>query len=247
MPKRKYSGISGPKSYKKRRAARTIQRAFRKKSTARRALSLAKQVKKLVTKTIEKRTVDYSSVGNSISTAPWTNTNFFAVKQGNTDGGGWPAESRAGNAVTLLKEKFYFQLRGPGTTGINESNNIIRILIVESTEGNQTLSLSDVLKYSNQTTHGHLVFNSPYQTKTATNKRYKVRYDKVVRLNYYSSSHYQTLTALVNHGKTGRVVNFDDNSQTPTDYNLNVFVLSDSAAAQHPIMDFAYRGVFMDA
>lgn len=244
MPKRKRNSGSFFTSSKR---SRVYKKSGYRKSTASKALNMAKQVKKMVSKTIEKRTVDYSSVAQSISTAVWTNTNFFAVTQGNTDGGGWPAQSRAGNAVTLMKEKFYFQFRGPGTTGINESNNIIRILIVESTEGNQTLSLSDVLKYSNQTTHGHLVFNSPYQTKTATNKRYKVRYDKVVKMNYYSSSHYQSLTAVVNHGKTGRVVNFDDNSPTPTDYNLNVYVISDSAAAQHPIMDFAYRGVFRDA
>lgn len=247
MPKRKYSGISGPKSYKKRRAARTIQRAFRRKSTAKRALVLAKQVKKLVTKTIERRTVDYAVVGTAISTAGYETRGFFAVTQGNSDGGGWPAAARTGNAVTLMKEKFHFQLRGPGTTGVNESNNIVRIIIAESTEGNMSLSLSDILKYSNQTTHGHLVFNSPYQTKTAINKRYKVHYDKVVKLNYYSSSFYQTLKAVINHGKTGRVVNFDDNSQYPTDYQLNIFVVSDSAAAQHPVLDIAYRGTFRDA
>lgn len=243
MPKRKFSSTTMKNAtayaYRKRRR--------RVRSTARKALNMAQQVKKLVTKTIEKRTVDYSSVGNAISTAGWHDKNFFAVTQGNTDGGDWPAQSRAGNAVTLMTEKFCFQFRGPGTTGVNESNNILRIMIVESTEGNQALALSDILKYSNQTTHGHLVFNSPYQTKTATNKRYKVHYDKVVKMNYYSSSFYQTLTAVIKHGKTGRVVNFDDNAQEPTDYNLNVFVISDSAAAQHPIMDIAYRGVFRDA
>ena len=243
MPKRKRISpktMSAALRYAKRKR-------YSRGSTAKKALTMAKQVKRLVTKTIEKRTVDYSSVGNAISTAGWHDKNFFAVKQGNTDGGDWPAQSRAGNSVTLMKEKFCFQLRGPGTTGVNESNNILRIMIVESTEGNQALALSDILKYSNQTTHGHLVFNSPYQTKTATNKRYKVHYDKVVKMNYYSSSFYQTLTAVIKHGKTGRVINFDDNAQEPTDYNLNVFVISDSAAAQHPVMDIAYRGVFRDA
>jgi hypothetical protein len=237
----------------KRKRQFTIREAIKRRrrrlggGTAKRALTLAKQVKKMVNKTIERSTVDWDSVGNGVGTAGWTTNNLFAVTQGNTDGGNYPANARSGNAVTLMKEKFYFQLRGPGTTGVNESNNIIRIIIAESTEGNQQLQLSDILKYSNQTTHGHLVFTSPYQTKTDTNKRYKVHYDKVVKLNYYSSSFYRSLTPVIKHGKTGRVVNFNNNAPAPTDYNLTVWVISDSAAAQHPVLDFAYRGVFRDA
>lgn len=239
MPKRKFTQI-GNTAFVKTKRRKGV-------STAKRALTMAKQVKKMVNKTIERRTVDWSSVENAVSTAGWSTNNLFAVTQGNTDGGNYPATARAGNSVTLMREKFYFQLRGPGTTGVNESNNIIRIIIAESTEGNQQLQLSDILKYSNQITHGHLVFTSPYQTKTDTNKRYKVHYDKVVKMNYYSSSFYQSLSPIIKHGKTGRVVNFNDNSATPTDYNLTVWVISDSAAAQHPILDFAYRGVFKDA
>lgn len=223
------------------------RKRYARSSTAKKALTMAKQVKKMVYKTIEKKTVDYSAVSQSVSTGGFFISNMFKTQQGDEDGGSSNPNARTGNSVTLMKEKFYLTLRGPGTTGVNESNNIIRVLIVESTEGNQTMSLSDVLKYSNQTTHGHLVFNSPYQTKTSTNHRYKVHYDKVVKMNYYSSSHYQTLNCVINHGKTGRVVNFNDNQSTPTDYNLTMWVISDSAAAQHPILDFAYRGVFRDS
>ena len=237
----------------KRKRQFTIREAIKRRrrriggGTAKKALTLAKQVKKMVHKTIERKTVDYSQVGNAVSTAGWNTYQLFATTQGTTDGGTRPAASRTGNAVTLMKEKFYFQLRGPGTTGVNESNNIVRIIIAESTEGNQILNLGDILKYSDQVTHGHLVFNSPYQTKTSTNKRYKVHYDRCIKMNYYSSSFYQSLTHVINHGKTGRVVNFNDNVSTPTDYNITVWVISDSAAAQHPVLDFAYRGVFRDA
>ena len=51
----------------------------------------------------------------------------------------------------------------------SESWNRMRVIIVESEDGNQTLNLSDILLYSDYGIYSNLVFVSPYTTKADTN------------------------------------------------------------------------------
>jgi len=245
MPKRKRVRI--PAS-----ARRSMNRRMsRPRGTAKKALSIAQQVRRLVNKTIENKQTEIVSVNNNISTSPTYYYSFAGkCKQGTNDSADQNAgslSSRVGNSITMLREKFYLYFSPPATGTITENYNRIRVLLVESVEGNQNLVLSDVLKYHSYSLYGDMVFASPYTTKSGTNSRYKVHMDKTFQMTYNGGSQTKIIKHVLKHGKTGRVINFNDDSATPTDYALSLMVISDSGAAAHPRYNFAYRGIYKDA
>ena len=100
MPKRKtYSGRS------RIRNSRRLLRSLRyKPSAAKRALSIAKNVRKLVNKTIVNKSVEGLLHDVSITTTAGAYGGFFGCAQGNTE------NTREGNSVCLMKEKFSFYI-----------------------------------------------------------------------------------------------------------------------------------------
>jgi len=244
MPKRKFQGTLRRFIKRKRFKGRTM-------GTARKALSVAREVKRLVTKTIENKQTEIVSTNNNISTSPTYYYGFAAkCQQGTSDSADQNSgslSSRVGNSITLMREKIYLYFSPPATGTITENYNRIRVLLVESVDGNQNLVLSDVLKYHNYGIHGDMVFASPYTTKSSTNSRYKIHMDRTFEMTYNGGTQTRVIKHSIKHGKTGRVINFNDNTSTPTDYALSLMVISDSGSAAHPRYNIAYRGTYKDA
>ena len=103
MPKRKYSSASS--SMKRRKSSFRSYRIPRKDfRIARKALTVATQVKKMVNKTIENKHCDVKASA-TVSTAGVTYYNFLKVQQGVQDDSDVNAGSynaRIGNSITFL-------------------------------------------------------------------------------------------------------------------------------------------------
>jgi len=233
------------KAVMKRRSALNRRKRQNKAS---KALAIAKQNKKFINKTIENKQTNYAQLPVQVSSGGFASAGFFGVLQGAGDGtDSGSSNARVGNSVTLMRTllKFNFDVAGPQAT--SEQYNKIRLIVVASADGSQTLGISDVLRYSNYTTDGDLVFASPYTTKTTTNKRYDILMDKVFELNYGHRASRQ-ITLKKRYGKTGKVINWNGNSSSaPTDFKVSVICISDSLAANHPVMSFACRHTYKDA
>lgn len=206
------------------------------------------QLKKFVNKTIANKQVNYAQVPVQVSNAGFASAGFAGVLQGAGDGtDSGSSNARIGNEVTLMRTliKFNFDVASPQAT--SEQYNKVRLIVVSSADGSQTLGISDILRYHNYTTDGDLVFASPLTTKTTTNKRYNLLMDKVFELNYGHRGSKQ-ITLKKKWGKTGKVINWNGNaSSAPTDFKVSIICISDSAAANHPTMSFAVRHTYKDA
>lgn len=220
----------------------------RKKSTATKALALAKQNKKMISKTIENKQTNYKQLPVQVSTAGFASAGFFGVLQGAGDGtDSGSSNARIGNTVSLMRTlvKFNWDVASPQAT--SEQYNKVRLIVALSEDGSQTLGISDILRYHNYTVDGDLVFASPYTTKTTTNKRYQILMDKVFELNYGHRGSRQ-INLIKRYGKTGKAINWDGNvSAAPVDYKLSVIAITDSLATNHPTMSFAVRHTYKDA
>lgn len=198
-----------------------------------------KKLESFVYKTIENKQVDYVQ-DLSISSAGTETYPLLRVSQGVRDGDVVGDPARIGSNITLMKERCDMNFLA------GDSYNQIRVLIVESMDGNQNLDISDVLEYSNYAITGDRVFVSPYTTKTSTNRRYKVHMDKCFELNVNSKATKQIHWK--KNYKNGKVIEFNDNaSDVPTSRQQHIFILSDSTSAIHPTCKYVWRSTFKDA
>jgi len=239
MPKRKRispSTMAAAVRYAKRKR-------YSRGNTARKALNMAKSVKKMVNKTIENKQVSALRPSIFVTSAGYNaitvgDTIQPTMRQGVEDGSQTVgSSSRIGNSITLMRTGFKFMFDVASTS---ETYNKFRLIIVESTEGNNAISATDVLESPTQP------MTSLYTTKTNTNKRYKIWLDKVFEVN--RNAHGSKYIEFVKHyGKTGRVVDYSGSPETPTNYNLNILCFSDSTVAPHPSMEYCLRHTYKDA
>lgn len=219
------------------------KKSRKNRSTASKALALAKQNKKMINKTIENKQVnayrppifvtssgyDAQVVGDTIQPT---------MRQGVEDGDQTVGSSaRIGNSITLLRTALKFNFDVAATS---ESYNKWRVIVVESTEGNQAINATDVLE--NPTSP----FVSQYTTKTNSNKRYNILFDRIFECNrgHNGAKFYNFVKR---YGKTGRVVDYSGSPETPTNYNINILAWSDSTVAPHPTMQYTLRHTYKDA
>ena len=213
------------------------------KSIAKKAYNLAKQNKKMINKTIENKQVNalrppifVTDVGYVASLIP--DSIQPTMRQGVEDGDQTVGSSaRIGNSITLMRTAMKFNFDVAATS---ESYNKWRVIVVESTEGNQPILPLDVLE--NPTSP----FISQYTTKTNNNKRYKVLFDRIFETNrgHNGAKFYNFVKK---YGKTGRVIDYSGAPETPTNYNINVLAWSDSTVAPHPTMSYTLRHTYKDA
>lgn len=220
---------------------------FRKKSSKdKKQDSRLKQLENFIYKTIENKQVNTSNSGLNIASTGVRDGQFLSVAQGVSDGVATGDPARIGNTITLMNQRFNFCFH-QNPTGIIDDWNRIRVLIVEATDGNQNILVSDVLQYHNYSIHGNLIFTSPYTTKTTTNRRYRVCMDKTFELNYRANG----ATKVIKHNekyKGGKLVEFDgDTSSTPTNHQMSIFFMSDSASVPHPQVSYSTRSTYKDA
>ena len=218
------------------------------KAKANKALKEVKQLKKLVNKTIENKQVNYSITATSISSSGYATRNFISLAAGAEDGNNYGDSARVGNSITLMSQQFGFNIVGSSTDTFNQ----VRILLVESTEGSQDISISDVLRYGNYSTFGDNVFSSPYTTKSDTNKRYKVHMDKCFVLSGLATKGgcppCKVIKHTIRYGKNGKVVSYPSASASlPTNHKVNLLIITDSVSATHPTMSYNVRSTYKDA
>lgn len=238
MPKRKYVQVGKTAFVKRRRAS---------VSTAKKALNMAKQVKKMVNKTIENKQVNYVDTNRSITTASYNTGGFLSTSVGAEDGTTLGSAARIGNSITLMSQKFNFNFIASSTDTFNQ----MRLLLVESMDGNQALSIGDILQYGSYALYGGLVFASPYTTKTATNRRYKIHMDKSFTISGLPSKGGVSPVKIIKHTikwKNGKVLEYDGTGAvSPNNHRISLIVISDSASATHPSMSYSARATYKDA
>lgn len=227
--------------------------AFRKRrrrvrSTARKALKEVKQLKKFVNKTIEMKQVNYAqSTPQVLTTAGVTQSSFLQIATGAEDGTVLGSTARVGNSVTLMKQQVHINLAASATDVYNQ----FRVIICESLDGNQPLTLPDVLQYGVYATYGLNVFSSPYTTKTTTNRRYKIHMDKYFELSGFPTKGgkgSKIINQTIRYGKTGKVLDYAGaGSLNPNNHRLTILLISDSAVSDHPSFVYSVRSSYKDA
>jgi len=226
-----------------------VVRKFRKKFRLGGGLSKVKKdvrnLKAMVNKTIENKQQTVNSEINAVRDFPMARHPTLLLTQGAADGDDRPSAARIGNSVTLMRTQLNLSLKI--STGV--TNCRCRLIVVESVNGNEQLDMDDVLQAGGGAISGtdDTTYISQYTTKTGTNKRYKLHYDKVVNLSTYDRAFF-IKKLNIRYGKSGRVINYDGNSSAPTDYNLQIFAIADQTLlAAAPNLAYSMRSVYKDA
>ena len=191
------------------------------------------KLERLVLPAIEYKSKDQINPAWTVGTAGRTNYPMFALEQGDD------FNQRIGDKVTLMSHNISMTLRKA------DNSNIIRVLWV-ATPSTTPLGITNVLEYGNYTTHGDLVFSSPYKRRASTSENtYKVLFDKV----YHFGNDEQTKTDKYQlipsqHGKQVQFVGVG--STMPDNYQLQIMAISDSAAVPDPSLDIVCRSKYID-
>lgn len=213
-----------------------------KKSKDKKQDGRLKKLESFVYKTIENKQVNYRQE-LSVSSSGTATYPFLSLTQGTADGGAYPSTARIGNSITLMSQRLDMNIIGETATF-----NQIRVILAESVDGNSSLTLDDILEYSNYLLYGDLIFVSPYTTKTSTNKRYKIHMDRLVEVHGTGDAGKATAQIhKVIRYKGGKVVKFDDNASEATNHKLQLFCISDSSSVGHPSVKYNMRSTFKDA
>ncbi len=226
-----------------------FKRKFRKKRTDAKQNKRLKSLENMVYKTLENKQVNYTNSNLNISSTGVVDNAFLQVRVGPDDGANRGDPARIGNSITLYRQQYRFNFVGlnPDTV-LNDRWNQIRCIIAEPLDGNQPLTLGDVLEYDSYILYNNLVFTSAYTTKTATNRRYKIHMDKTFELNATAKG----ATRVIKHDvkwKKGKVVEFagPGTEQIPTNHNMSIMFISDSGAVLHPTCSYMVRSTYKDA
>lgn len=212
-----------------------------------------KTLKKFVMKTIENKQINWSQTSN-VNDLGFYSNQFIRVNQGAADGSDMvPASNaRIGNSITLMRQNFKIRL-SRNSSGDSAIPQNVRLLVVESVEGNTALDLNDVLWYW-QNEGGAAsgddleTFVSGYTTKADTNKRYKIHKDIKVDLGLYTRTE-RYINCDIRYGKTGKVVTFDgDDDSIPNNHRITVMAVSNqSVASRIPYLTMHVRSTYKDA
>lgn len=225
----------------KRRVSKIKSR--KSKTTATKALALAKQNKKMINKTFENKQVNALRPPIFVTSSGYNaqvvgDTIQPTMRQGPEDGSQTVGSSaRIGNTITLMRTAVQFNFDVAATS---ETYNKFRVVVVESIDGNQAISATDI--FENPTSP----MVSQYTTKTNTNKRYKILFDRKFTVNRNHDGA-KWMKLIKKYGKTGRTVDYADSVETPTNYNINILCFSDSTVAPHPTMAYTLRHTYKDA
>lgn len=225
-----------------------FKRKFRKKKRIdAKQNSRIKKLESLVLKTMENKQVNYFSTNNNITSGGLEVGSFLATAVGAEDGVSLGDPARIGNSITLMNQRFNMNITASSTDTYNQ----VRVLLVESLDGNAPIALADVLQYGNYTLYGSLVFASPYTTKTNTNRRYKVHYDKSFTLSGLPTKGGNPATKIIKHNikyKNGKVIEYEGaGNVNPTNHRITMLLISDSVSASHPVLDYSTRSTYKDA
>lgn len=148
-------------------------------------------LKKFVMKTIENKQSLYNNgaAGNVIDAAGFAaRPQTLLLTQGAADGSNRPNAARIGNSITLLRESINMALFADESA---TNPSVVRIMVVSSVDGNENIDIDDVLQYAQENgTDGFdlAMYTSHYTTKTGTNKRYRIHFDKQYTVGVHSTT-----------------------------------------------------------
>lgn len=237
-----------------RKGVQGPQRKYVRKTTKSRVAKVEKKVnelKKFVDMTIENKQINLEQASIPITDLVVYRRGFFGIQPGAQDGNAFNATARIGNSITLLHQRFVFECARNGNS-MNRLPQRVRILLVESKEGNQDLSLEDVLHYyqdqAGAASGGNIeTYTTKYTTRTDTNKLYKIHMDRTLYLNQYDRP-IQKFKCNIKYGKIGKVVEFNDNASAPTNHRLSLMMVSDAQqSADYPDLTYSVRTTYKDA
>jgi hypothetical protein len=191
------------------------------------------KLENIVLKGMERKARDINAFSAQIPSTGYGNYPLFQVEQGQGH------NQRNGDKVTLMSHNVSMTIAGQDTT------NSIRVLFVVN-KSTTAIDIADVLEYGSYTTHGDLVFSSPYKRRASTAETtYEVLSDKV----YHIRSDQRLLTdkfRLVPR-KNGLQCQFNSTgSVMPENYQLQILAISDSTAAGHPVLAYTVRSYYID-
>ena len=161
--------MSGPysKTYNKGQKKRRSRKA---KTTDGRQNQRLKKLESIVYPALEYKARDITATDASISTSSYVNYPMFQLEQGHGH------SQRVGDKVTLKSMNCTLSL----TKG--DSTNVVRLIIC-ATPSSSHLVLSDILEYNNYSTHGDMIFSSPYKRRASNaEKTYDILFDKLYNL-----------------------------------------------------------------
>ena len=214
-----------------------------------------KSLKKFVMKTIENKQSLYSNgLGDDVdSTGFEGRPQTLLLTQGTADGSDRPNSARIGNSITLLRESVNMQVEAePSSTGVTK----MRVMVVSSVDGNENIDIDEVLQYAQVNGVDGLdngMYTSHYTTKTDTNKRYRIHFDKQYVLGVHTDTSgmvrpcVQNIKCRIKYGKTGKVVEYNGTNNTPVNHNLQILAFSNRAAVNAPILSYQIKSVYKDA
>ena len=231
-----------------RRKPSKPSRKKRTNATAKKALAKVNQLAKFVNKTIEMKQVNYQQNSTSLSSSGFSAGSFLATATGAEDGSSLGSAARVGNSITLLRQQVCINLVASSTDTFNQC----RVILAESVDGNQSLSLSDILEYGSYSLYGSMVFASPYTTKTTTNKRYKIHYDRSFEISALptkgGSKASKVIKHIIRYGKNGKELEYSGSGNVdPNNHRLTLLMISDSVSATHPAFAYSVRSSYKDA
>ncbi len=194
-----------------------------------------KKLEQLVYPAVEYKSRDINTLQAAISSTAYVNYPMFQLEQGHGH------SQRIGDKVTLKSMNCNLSLKKGDTT------NVVRVIIA-ATPSTTHLVLSDVLTYSNTTTHGDAVFSSPYKRRATTaEKTYTILFDKVYNLTEEVDLIVDKFKCKIPGGKKGKVCEFQAiGSQMPDNFNVSLMAISDSSAAGHPALSLNVRSKYID-
>lgn len=192
-----------------------------------------KKLERLVLPAIEYKSKDQVNPSWTVGSSGRANYPMFELEQGDD------FNQRIGDKVTLMSHNVSMTLRKA------DSSNIIRVLWI-ATPSTTPLGITNVLEYGNYTTHGDIVFSSPYKRRATTSENtYKVLFDKVYHFGndeQTKTDRYQLIPA-----KHGKQVSFVGVGETmPDNYQLQIIAISDSTASPNPSLDMVVRSKYID-
>ncbi len=207
-----------------------------------------------VYKTIENKQQNFHSSNIAIKDVPYYAAPDIRLTQGAGDGAGRPDAARIGNSITLMTQRYNFELRVPKSAPQGQT---ARLIVVESVDGAENLEFEDILEYwqtqaGTATGADRETYTSHYTTKSAINKRYKIHMDKTVHFNEGVRNVVMPRLKIKYGSKKnpGKVVDYVGGgvNDNPVNHKVTIMCVSDNlTTAEQPRLTYSLRSIYKDA
>ena len=228
------------------------RRFNRKSSKDKKQDSRIRSLENFVYKTIENKQQNFHQAELDVLDVGRYSRPSLKLVVGSEDGDDRPDAARIGNSVTLMRERYNFELRT--TAG---SNQTMRLIVVESKDGSEDLIFDDILQFWKRqagTADGTMrqTYTSHYTTKSAENKRYKIHFDKTYTFNPTGKGQVFRPKVDIKHGtkkNPGKVVEYSSAiDDVPVNHKITIMAVSDQLSGGNvPKMSYSSRLTYKDA